>query len=235
MGTGRRIGAQPDKGAEALDIKRDSGFVHRFEPAANPAAPALLLLHGAGGNENTLLPLGRAIAPGAPLVSPRGNILEHGMSSFFRKLDKGVIDQEDLDFRTSELKTFVNAASDAYALTKDRLIAVGVSNGAILAASLMLRYPETTAGAILIRGMAPFLPEPMPDLRRKPILVLGGLDDPIVQTDETEDLANILRHANVDVTLHWENAGNTLAQGDVLMAFDWLRRFYAPQRTASSQ
>lgn len=186
MGTGRRTGAQPDKGAEALNIKRDSGFVHRFEPAANPAAPALLLLHGAGGNENTLLPLGRAIAPGAGLVSPLGNILEHGMSSFFRKRDKGVIDQEDLDFRTSELKTFVNAASDAYALTEDRLVAVGVSNGAILVASLMLRYPETAAGAILIRGMAPFLPEPIPDLRRKPILVLGGLDDPIVQTDETK-------------------------------------------------
>jgi predicted esterase len=235
MGTGRRIGAQPDKGAEALNIKGDSGFVHRFEPAANPAAPALLLLHGAGGNQNTLLPLGRAIAPGAPLVSPLGNILEYGMSSFFRKLEKGVIDQEDLDFRTCELKTFVTAASEAYALTEDRLIAVGVSNGAILAASLMLRYPETAAGAILIRGMAPFLPEPMPDLRRKPILVLGGLDDPIVQTDETEDLANIFRRANADVTLHWENAGNTLAQGDVLMAFDWLRRFYGPQRTASPQ
>jgi phospholipase/carboxylesterase len=226
MGTGQRIAAQPDKGADGLDINRDLGFEHRFEPAANPAAPPLLLLHGAGGDENALLPLGRAIAPGAPLLSPRGRVLEHGMSSFFRKLEKGVIDQNDLDFRTSELKTFLIAARQIYSLPGDRLIAVGVSNGAILAASLLLRYPDTAAGAILIRGMAPFLPEPMPDLRRKPILLLGGLDDPIVQTDEAEDVANIFRRANADVTLHWENAGHTLAQGDVLMAFDWLRRFY---------
>jgi predicted esterase len=157
------------------------------------------------------------------------------MSSFVRRLEKGGIDQEDLEFRTGELRTFAAAASQAYSLTSGRLVAVGVSNGAILAASLILRNPETSAGAILIRGMAPFMPEPMPDLRRKPILLLGGLDDPIVQTDEAGDLANVFRLANADVTVHWENAGHTLAQGDVLMAFDWLRRFYIPQRTGSPQ
>jgi phospholipase/carboxylesterase len=235
MGARRRTAAQPDEGAEGLDVKRDSGFAHRFEPGTNPAAPALLLLHGAGGDENTLLPLGRAIAPGAPLLSPRGRVLEHGMSSFVRRLEKGAIDLEDLEFRTSELKSFGAAASETYSLTSERLVTVGVSNGAILAAGLVLRNPETSAGAILIRGMAPFMPEPMPDLRRKPILLLGGLDDPIVQTDEAGDLANILRLANAEVTVHWENAGHTLAQGDVLMAFDWLRRFYAPQRTTTPQ
>lgn len=157
------------------------------------------------------------------------------MSSFFRRLDKGVIDQQDLEFRTSELKSFVAAASETYSLARDRLIAVGISNGAILGASLMLRHPATAAGCILLRGMAPFMPEPMPDLQRKPILLLGGLDDPIVQTDEAGDLANVFRLANADVTVHWENAGHTLAQGDVLMAFDWLRRFYITQRTASPQ
>jgi phospholipase/carboxylesterase len=234
MGTRRRTAAQPDEGAEGLDLKRDSGFAHRFESGTNPAAPALLLLHGAAGDENTLLPLGKAIAPGAPLLSPRGRVLEHGMSSFVRRLEKGAIDLEDLEFRTSELKRFVVAVSETYSLTSERLVTVGVSNGAILAAGLLLRNPETSAGAILIRGMAPFMPEPMPDLRRKPILLLGGLDDPIVQTDEAGDLANILRLANAEVTVHWENAGHTLAQGDVLMAFDWLRRFYASQRTTGS-
>lgn len=235
MGTGRRTAAQPDEGAKSLDITRDSGFAHRFEPAANPSAPALLLLHGTGGDENTLLPLGRAIAPGAPLLSPRGKVLEHGMSSFFRRLDKGVVDQKDLEFRTNELEGFVAAAFQTYSLPRDRLVAVGVSNGAILATSLVLRYPDTSAGVILIRGMAPFMPEPLPDLRRKPVLLLGGLDDPIVQTDEAEDLANIFRSANADVTAHWEKAGHTLAQGDVLMAFDWLRRFYTGPRASSPQ
>jgi phospholipase/carboxylesterase len=194
-----------------------------------------LLLHGTGGDENTLLPLGRAIAPGATLVSPRGKVLEHGMASFFRRLEKGVVDQQDLEFRTTELRSFIAFASQTYSVASSRLVAVGVSNGAILGASLVLRHPDTCAGVILIRGMAPFMPEPMPDLRRKPILLLGGLDDPIVQTDEAADLANICRSANADVTVHWENAGHTLAQGDVLMAFDWLRQFYATQRTARPQ
>jgi predicted esterase len=194
-----------------------------------------LLLHGTGGDENTLLPLGQAIAPGAALVSPRGNVLEHGMASFFRRLEKGVVDQQDLEFRTTELRSFIAFACRTYSLTSERLVAVGVSNGAILGASLALRHPDTCAGVILIRGMAPFMPEPMPDLRRKPILLLGGLDDPIVQTDEAGDLANLFRSANADVTAHWENAGHTLAQGDVLMAFDWLRQFYTTPRTTRPQ
>ena len=157
------------------------------------------------------------------------------MSSFFRRLEKGVIDQQDLERRTGELLSFVTTACGTYSLKRDRLIVVAFSNGAVVAASLLLRYPETAAGAILIRGMAPFLPEPMPDLHRKPVLLLSGLDDPIVQTDEAEDLANLFRSANADLTMHWEKAGNTLAQGDILMAFDWLRRFYLPRRASNSQ
>jgi phospholipase/carboxylesterase len=234
MGTGPGAAAQSDEG-ESLDIRQDPGFAHHFEPATNPAAPALLLLHGTGGDENTLLPLGQAIAPGAALVSPRGNVLEHGMASFFRRLEKGVVDQQDLEFRTTELRSFIAFACRTYSLTSERLVAVGVSNGAILGASLALRHPDTSAGVILVRGMAPFMPEPIPDLRRKPILLLGGLDDPIVQTDEAGDLANIFRSANANVTAHWENAGHTLAQGDVLMAFDWLRQFYATPRVTRPQ
>lgn len=210
-------------------------FVHRFEPATIAIAPALLLLHGAGGDETTLLPLGRAIAPGAALLSPRGQVLEHGMASFFRRLEKGVVDQEDLNSRTSDLARFVTAASETYSISMERFVAVGVSNGASMAASLLVRYPETSAGAILMRGMAPFLPDPIPDLERKPVLLLGGFDDPIVQTDEAEELANLFRSANSDVTVHWEKAGHLLAQGDVLMAFDWLRRFYVPQRNTRPQ
>lgn len=157
------------------------------------------------------------------------------MASFFRRLEKGVVDQQDLEFRTSELRSFIAFACQSYSLKNEKLVTVGVSNGAIVGASLALRHPDTCGGVILIRGMAPFMPEPMPDLRRKPILLLGGLDDPIVQTDEAGDLANIFRSANANVTAHWENAGHTLAQGDVLMAFDWLRQFYATPRPARPQ
>jgi phospholipase/carboxylesterase len=185
-----------------------------------------LLLHGTGGDENTLIPLGRAIAPGAALLSPRGKVLEHGMARFFRRLAQGVFDEVDLALQTNDLAEFVDASAKTYHFSRSRLIAVGFSNGANIATSLLLRYPNKLAGAILLRGMVPFIPETPVDLKRKPVLVASGLDDPIVGTDEVEELADIFRAANADLTLHWEKSGHILSQGDVLMAFDWLRRFY---------
>lgn len=189
-------------------------------------------MHGTGGDETTLTPLGRAVAPGAALLSPRGKVLEHGMARFFRRLAEGVFDQSDLALQTAELAAFVDAAAKAYQFSKGRLVAVGFSNGANIATSLLLRYPDKLAGVILLRGMVPFVPERPVDLRRKPVLVSSGLDDPIVGTDEVEELADIFRSANADLTLHWEKAGHILSQGDVLMAFDWIRRFYASRSSA---
>jgi len=197
-------------------------------------APALLLLHGTSGDESSLLSLGRAIAPGAALLSPRGKVEEHGMARFFRRLGEA-FDEEDLQFRTAELAGFVRDASAAYRLRADRLVAVGFSNGGNIAASLVLRCPATLAGAIIMRGGGPFvLAKPM-NLERKPVLMLSGLDDPIVGTDEAGELANIFRAANVELTLHWEKAGHILVRGDILMAFDWLRRFYETRQSPRPQ
>jgi len=186
----------------------------------------VLLLHGTGGDESSLLPLGRAIAPGAALLSPLGKVLEQGMPRFFRRLAEGVFDQEDLEARTKDLAEFMERAREAYAIPKGRLVAAGFSNGANIASSLLLRYPETLAGALLMRGMVPFVPKHAVELNRKPVLLLSGLADPIVGTDEVAELANILRAANAEVTQHWEKAGHTLSQGDVLVATEWMRRFY---------
>ncbi len=185
----------------------------------------MLLLHGTGGDENDLLPLGRAIAPGAALLSPLGKVREQGMARFFRRLAEGVFDQRDLETRATDLAEFVGRARALYGI-QEKLIAVGFSNGANIASSLLLRFPETLAGALLMRGMVPFVPQQPVELKRKPVLLLNGLEDPIVGTDEVAELANILRAANAEVTLHWEQAGHTLSQGDVLMATDWLRKFY---------
>jgi phospholipase/carboxylesterase len=185
-----------------------------------------LLLHGTGGDESSLLSLGRAIAPGAALLSPRGKVLEQGMARFFRRLAEGVFDQEDLEKRTAELAEFVHRANAAYGIPKGKLVGVGFSNGANIASSLLLRCPDTLAGALLMRGMVPFVPDEKVELKGKPVLLLGGLEDPIVGTDEVEELANIFRGANAELTVHWEKAGHALSQGDVLMAFDWTRKFY---------
>jgi phospholipase/carboxylesterase len=203
----------------------DLGFVHRFDAGTDPDAPTLLLLHGTGGDENDLIPLGRAIAPGAALLSPRGKVLEHGMPRFFRRLAEGVFDQDDLKRRTEELAAFVEAASREYGIQHEQLIAVGFSNGANIAASTLLRYPDSLAGAVLIRAMVPFVPQQTPRLAQKPILLLSGERDSIVPRNQPEELASIFRSAAADVSLHWEAADHALTPGDVAVAREWLRRF----------
>jgi len=177
--------------------------------------------------------MGRAIAPGAALLSPRGQVVEQGMARFFRRHAEGDFDQEDLEARTKDLARFVSLASEQYAIPAGKLVAAGFSNGANMAASLILRFPETLAGAALMRGMVPFTPKTPLDINRRPVLILSGVDDPIVGTDEVAELANMFRAANAEVTLHWETAGHTLSQGDVLMAFDWMRKFFALPRPGS--
>ncbi len=217
----------------SLTSRQDLGFAHRFEPPTTPGTPCVLLLHGAGGDETTLLPLGKAIAPGAALLSPRGKVLEQGMARFFRRLAEGMFDQRDLKARTKELAEFIERASATYSVPAGKLVAAGFSNGANIAASLLLRFPEKFAGAVIMRGMVPFVPPQTVDLKRTPVLLLSGADDPIVGTDEVAELADIFRAANAEVTLHWETAGHTLSQGDILMAFDWMRKFfYAPRPAA---
>ena len=171
-------------------------YVLRFEPAPVPGTGGtLLLLHGTGGNENDLLPVGRAIAPGAALLSPRGRVLEHGMPRFFRRLAEGVFDHEDLVARTHELADFVAECAKHYGFDAKRVVAVGFSNGANIAASMMLLRPETLAGAILLRAMVPFEPKTPPDLRGRRALVAAGKADPIVKPENSERLAAILREA----------------------------------------
>jgi phospholipase/carboxylesterase len=152
------------------------------------------------------------------------------MVRFFRRLAEGEFDQKDLEVRTKDLAEFVERAGAQYSIPKGKLVAAGFSNGANIAASLLLRFPETLAGAVLMRGMAAFLPQQAVDLKRRPVLLLSGSDDPIVGTDEVAELANVFRAANAEVTLHWETAGQTLSQGDVLMAFDWMRKFFDAPR-----
>lgn len=200
----------------------DLGFVHRFVPSPSGSTLTLLLLHGTGGSESDLLHLGRELSPGAALLSPRGRVLENGMPRFFRRLAEGVFDVQDLTEQTRALARFVGDASKAYGLRADRVVAVGYSNGANIAGSTLILHPEALAGAVLIRPMVPFMPDRMPGLRGKPILVLGGTRDPLVPKAETERLASLLRQAGADVTLRWADASHALAAEEVAAAKAWL-------------
>jgi predicted esterase len=197
-------------------------FVHIYQPAASPDAPTLLLLHGTGGNEHDLLPVARIIAPTAGVLSPRGKVLERGMPRFFRRLAEGVFDIEDLKLRTTELADFVAAAAAHYEFDARRVIAIGFSNGANVAASLLLLRPAVLARAILFRAMVPLVPDVMPSLKDVSLLLSGGRRDPIVPAENTERLAAMLREAGAAVRLAWQEAGHELTKEDVREAREWL-------------
>jgi len=201
--------------------QKDLDFVHRFVPAEESGAPTLLLLHGTGGNEDDLLPLGRMIDDRAALLSPRGKVLEHGMLRFFRRLAEGVFDHEDLVNRTHELAGFIKQATGEYDLNPGRLYAMGFSNGANIAASLLLLHPELLAGAVLLRVMTPFEPETPPDLSGKPVYLAAGRSDQIVPPEDTERLAEMLREAGAEVTLDWQPGGHGIGRAEVEAAQSW--------------
>ena len=209
------------------DVSGDAlGFVHRYIPPESGSELAggttLLLLHGTGGDENDLLPLGRSLLPGAGMLSPRGKVLERGAPRFFRRLAEGVFDQEDLAHRTDELAQFIDAAATTYSLERDGVVAVGFSNGANIAGSLLLRQPGVLRGAVLLSPMVPFEPDSLPDLDGTSVFIGAGRSDPIAPSDQVERLAAMLREAGADVTLFWQQAGHTVTKDELEAAQRWM-------------
>lgn len=200
-------------------------FIHRFEPATSAGSPPLLLLHGTGGDENDLLGLGKMISPGSALLSPRGRVLEHGMPRFFRRLAEGVFDEEDVRRRALELGDFVADARKQYGIAAP--VAVGFSNGANIAAALLLLKPDVLAGAILLRAMVPLSDPPKnepakAELGGKQVLLLSGQADPIVPASNSVRLAALLTQAGVSVTHKVLPAGHQISQADVTLARNWI-------------
>jgi len=166
--------------------------------------------------------LGRHLASGAAILSPRGKVSEYGAARFFRRLAEGVFDQEDLVFRTHELADFVENASEEYGFDLSKLVAVGYSNGANIAASLMLLHPDLLRAAVLFRAMVPFEPEETPDLSGMPVFLSAGRRDRMIPPQNTERLAEILREAGADLDLRWRDTGHPLTYEEVAEARDWL-------------
>ena len=195
-------------------------FIHEFLPGSS--SRTLLLLHGTGGNERDLIPLGRELDPNAALLSARGKVLENGMPRFFRRLAEGVFDVEDLKYRANELADFVSAAAQHYGFSTDELVAVGYSNGANIAAGMLLLRPEIMRAAILFRAMVPLVPDTLPDLSSARVWIGAGDQDPIVPASETKRLAELLRRAGADVTIRFLEGGHELTRDDLDAAREWL-------------
>ncbi|MCA0458050.1 MAG: alpha/beta hydrolase [Chloroflexi bacterium] len=197
-------------------------FIHRYIPSGTPNAPTLLLLHGTGGNEDALLDIGRQIAPNASLLSPRGKVLENGHPRFFRRLAEGVFDHEDLVARTHELAAFIEAAAGEYGFAPSSLIAVGYSNGANVAASLMLLHPGLLTRAVLLRSMLPFTPEASIDLTGTSVLMLAGRYDNLIPAESVEKLAAVLQAGGAAVDLNWQPTDHRLTSADLQAAQAWI-------------
>ena len=198
-------------------------FIHQFIPAPDGRTRrVLLLLHGTGGNENDMIPLGRDLDPDAALLSLRGNVLENGMPRFFRRLAEGVFDEEDIARRANELADFIGTAAAKYHFDQNQLTAVGYSNGANIAAAMFLLRPGTITSAVLFRAMVPLTPDTKPNLSGTRALICSGTHDPIIPVENAERLTAMLRAAGADVTLRLQNASHQLAYDEIAAAKNWL-------------
>jgi phospholipase/carboxylesterase len=204
--------------------------VHLFEPG-DAGAPTLLLLHGTGGDEHDLLALGRHLSPSSGLLSPRGKVLEQGMARWFRRLAEGVFDTDDLVRRAGELAGFVSAAGHRYGFDPSNVVAVGFSNGANLAAALLLLYPQVLRAAVLFSSMLPLEPAGLPDLSHVGVYMSQGRDDPMAPPERAEALARLLTEAGAGVTVAWHDAGHRLAAAQATAAQAWLAKFAAATAT----
>ncbi|MCM3390349.1 alpha/beta hydrolase [Ureibacillus chungkukjangi] len=194
---------------------------HIFKEGTNPTKPVLLLLHGTGGDENGLLALADIVDPEASVLSVRGNVLENGMPRFFRRLAEGIFDEEDLIFRTKELNEFLENASKEYKFDRQNIVAIGYSNGANIAASLLFHYKDALKGAILHHPMVPRRGIDLPDLKETKVLITAGTNDPICPQQESLELQRILDSAGASVEVHWEDRGHQLTMTEVQAGKQW--------------
>lgn len=200
---------------------------HIFIQGQDKHAPTLLLLHGTGGNERDLLPLAQLIAPEASVLGVRGNVLENGMPRFFRRLAEGVFDEEDLITRTHELHAFISEMAEKYEFDRERVLAIGYSNGANIAASLLYHYANSLHGAILFHAMVPLRGVDLPQLDNTPVFIGAGKHDPLIPIQETKELAEVLQQAGANVTEFWSEGGHELSRLEVEEAREWFTKKYA--------
>lgn len=197
-------------------------FVYQFVPTEGATTTTLVLLHGTGGDEHDLLPLGRALHPTAALLSPRGRVLEGSAPRFFRRLREGVFDLDDVRLQAAALASFLDEAALAHGLDRSRMVAAGYSNGANIAHATLLLHPSSLAGAALFHAQFVIAPDPLPALPSTPVFLAAGERDPIVPIGEARRLSDVLERAGARVTAYWSPGGHALTPDDVDHARAWL-------------
>lgn len=199
-------------------------MIHVFKKGTDTSLPTLVLFHGTGGNEHDLLPLAEMLSPGSSLLGIRGNVLENGMPRYFRRLSEGVFDEEDLIFRTHEVKQFLDSAAAQYGFDSGRLVAVGYSNGANMAGSLLFHYGDIFRSAVLLHPMVPLRSLTLASLAGVSVFIGAGVNDPLISAEETRELEQLLQGAGAEAATHWGNQGHRLSTAEVEAAREWLEQ-----------
>lgn len=195
---------------------------HKYVEGA-PDAPVLLLLHGTGGSPDDLLGLARELIPDAAVLAPAGPVSEHGAARWFRRLAEGVFDHEDVVMRANQLADFVVEAQAKYGLAGRRLVAIGFSNGANIAAAVTLLRPEVVREAALFASMSPVPQPPELDLSASRIFLANGEHDPMAPLASTEELIRLLRERGADVVTQRHPGGHQITVDGVRAAAKWIK------------
>lgn len=206
-------------------VQENLTYIHQYKAGTGAQGQTtLFLLHGTGGDEDSLRDLGRMILPNAGQLRPRGNVSENGMARFFRRFAEGMLDLDDLRARAGDLAQFLQQASTRYGFDAQQVIGAGFSNGANIASSLLLLHPHILQAAILLHPMFTFEPEQLPDLRGKPVFIGAGRADPLVPAVQTEQLTDLLQRCGADVTVFWHQGGHTVSAEEVKAIVQWLEQ-----------
>lgn len=203
--------------------KKELGFIHHFIPSSGKIDEVILLLHGTGGDENYLINIGRRISPGAAILTPRGNIFDHGSNRFCSRSPEGVFDIADVKLRTDELSDFILKSSKRYKFDVNNLSVVGYSNGASIAAGVILTHPGIIKRAVLFHPGLPLIPDILPDLSSTRALITYGDNDTIVKPGESKALANLLKKCRAQVVVYRHSKHHELEKSEIIAA----KRFLA--------
>lgn len=197
-------------------------MIHQFIKGSTDTT--LVLLHGTGGSEQDLIPLARELSPEANILTLRGDVVENGMSRFFRRHAEGVLDLEDLKKQTDRFLDFLEEAATKYEVDRNRMIPLGYSNGANLIGSALYRQNAFKA-SLLFHPMVPDRSLSVPDLTGANVFISAGERDPICPKTETEELTFTLRQAGAEVELFYHSGGHELRMEEVTAARTWIDRF----------
>lgn len=196
--------------------------LHHKYVEGSPEAPVLLLLHGTGGGPDDLIPLARELSPESALLAPAGPVSEHGAARWFRRLSEGVFDYEDVVFRAGQLADFVVSAQKNYDIAGRRLVAVGFSNGANIAAAVTLLHPDVVREAALFAAMSPVPSPPQYDLSGTRVFLSNAEYDPMAPLSSAEELIRALRDRSADVVVHRHSGGHQVTGNGLVAAAEWL-------------